>query len=108
MQVWDRDSKLTQSLQVAGQVASLDCWEDYIAVGSDVIQLIKLNPTGDPSRTLYANRSDPIQVTVNSLRNSLHNIDWFKIFLITEDSGHKAFGCICWKRRAFSNLKSWR
>ena len=65
MQVWERDSELTQSLQVAGQVISLDSWEDYVAVGSDVIQLIKLNSNGDPSRTLYANRSDPIQVKIN-------------------------------------------
>ena len=65
MQVWDRDSELVQSLQVAGKVVSLDSWEDYVAVGSDVIQLIKLNTNGDPSRTLYANRSDPIQVKIN-------------------------------------------
>ena len=65
MQVWERDSELTQSLQVAGQVISLDSWEDYVAVGSDVIQLIKLNSNGDPSRTLYANHSDPIQVKIN-------------------------------------------
>ena len=62
MQVWDKDLELTQSLQVAGQVISLDSWEDYIAVGSDVIQLIKLNSNGDPRRILYANRCDPIQV----------------------------------------------
>ena len=45
-----------------GQVISLDSWEDYIAVGSDVIQLIQLNSNGDPRRILYANRKDPILV----------------------------------------------
>ncbi len=71
MQIWDRDSELTQSLQVAGQVISLDSWEDYVAVGSDVVQLIKLNlKGGDPSRILYANRSDPIQVKI--LQRSMH------------------------------------
>ena len=62
MQIWDTASELTQSLQVAGQVISLDSWEDYIAVGSDVIQLIQLSSNGDPRRVLYANRDDPILV----------------------------------------------
>lgn len=66
MQVWDcRDLELTQSLQVPGQVISLDSWKDYVAVGSEVIQLIKLNPKGNPTRTLYANRSDPIKVKID-------------------------------------------
>ena len=71
MQVWDTDLKLNLSLQVAGQVTTLDSWEGYIAVGSEVIQLIQLNSNlcGDPRRILYVRREDPIKVyTVTTLK----------------------------------------
>ena len=87
MQVWNRDSELTQSLKGAGQVISLDSWEDYVAVGSEVIQLIKLNSNGDPSRTLYANRSDPIQVKIN-LAFTINCLHLFLLLQRTSDTKH--------------------
>ena len=47
---------------LAGQVHSLDTWKDFIAVGSSVVQVIKLNTIGDPKRTLYIKGKNKLSV----------------------------------------------
>ena len=62
--MWDATAELTlmNSLNLAGQVFSLDSWNDYVAVGSSVVQLIQLKPNSEPRRVLYAKGGDHIQV----------------------------------------------
>jgi hypothetical protein len=49
-------------LKLAGEVHSLDTWKDFIAVGSSVVQVIKLNPISDPKRTLYIKGKNKLSV----------------------------------------------
>ena len=62
--MWDATAELTliNSLSLAGQVFSLDSWNDYVAVGSSVVQLIQLKPNSEPRRVLYVKGGDHIQV----------------------------------------------
>ena len=48
---------------MSGQVVSLDSWNEYIAVGSTLVQLIWLNSTSEPQRILYAKDKDLVQVS---------------------------------------------
>ena len=67
LQVWDTATTnltLKTSLKIAGQVVSLDSWNDFIAVGSSVVQLIQLKPGADPKRTLYAKGKNRLQVLI--------------------------------------------
>ena len=62
--MWDKTPELTltASLKLAGEVHSLDTWKDFIAVGSSVVQVIKLNPISDPKRTLYIKGENKLAV----------------------------------------------
>ena len=64
LQVWDTttDVSLKHTLSLAGKATSLDTWDDYIAVGSSVVQLIWLKPANEPKRILYARGTDRLQV----------------------------------------------
>ena len=69
LQFWDAISTtltLKTSLKIAGNVVSLDSWNDFIAVGSSVVQLIHLKPGADPTRILYAKGRDHLQVYINT------------------------------------------
>ena len=64
LQVWDTtvEVSLKHALNVAGKATSLDTWDDYIAVGSSVVQLILLKPANEPKRILYARGTDSLKV----------------------------------------------
>lgn len=50
---------------MAGQVTALDSWKDYVAVGSEVVQLIQLNSEkqlDSPKRIVYTKKGDLMQV----------------------------------------------
>lgn len=55
---------ITSSVQVNGQVATLDSWEDCIAVGAEIVQLISNWLNTPTKRVLYVKREDPIQVYI--------------------------------------------
>ena len=60
--IWDTANNLIkQSLQVAGEVNSLDAWTECLAVGSEVVQIFQL---GDkrPKRIIYAKRGELMTV----------------------------------------------
>ena len=68
--MWDWNStaelSLTNTLKLAGSVESLDNWNDYVAVGSSVVQLIQLKPNrSEPNRILYAKEGDCLQVCMS-------------------------------------------
>lgn len=62
--IWD-DSKdhLVKNLKVAGEVASLDVWNDYIAVGSGAVQLIDI--ADNSKRVQYMKRERRVSVQYN-------------------------------------------
>jgi hypothetical protein len=63
---------LKTSLKIAGQVVSLDSWNDFVAVGSSVVQLIQLKPGADPKRILYAKGKDRLQVVTSIMILYVH------------------------------------
>ena len=68
--MWDAATTtltLETSLKIAGKVVSLDSWNDFIAVGSSVVQLIKLESGADPKRILYAKGKDRLQVVTRTI-----------------------------------------
>ena len=64
LQMWDttKDISLELSLSLAGEVTSLDTWNDYVAVGSSVVQLIHLTLSTEPKRILYTSATSHFQV----------------------------------------------
>ena len=64
LQMWDttKDLSLELSLSLAGEVSSLDTWNDYVAVGSSVVQLIQLELSTEPKRILYTSAISHFQV----------------------------------------------
>ena len=71
------DFSLETSLKIAGQVVSLDNWNDFIAVGSSVVQLIELESGAEPKRILYAKGKDHLQVVIVTLLNNAHRYVYF-------------------------------
>ena len=65
--IWDAANDLIkQSLQVAGEVNSLDAWTECLAVGSEVVQIFQLSSvkTKMPKRTVYTKRARGKVMTV--------------------------------------------
>ena len=80
---------------MSGQVVSLDSWNDYIAVGSTLVQLIQLNSTSEPRRIIYAKDKSPVQVYGKTLL-----IKSYKLILVSIHAAAFRFPLPCglpWK-----------